>query len=382
MTFWLLVALVALLALCTLLPIWRHEAWWVRGNDFPRLQYAAVALVLLAIELLALDRSDAGTWLLLAVTVACLLYQAWWIIPYTPVFPKEVQTVPEKPQNSLRIMNANVLMPNRNAAGLLRIIEAARPDVVIAVETDLWWQQKLDVLEREYPHTIKCPLENLYGMHLYSRFPLEDYTIQYLVEPDIPSMHTLLVLPTGLRVKLHCVHPKPPSPTENPGSSERDAELVALAKSVAASKDGHPVIVAGDLNDVAWSETTRLFRKISGLLDPRVGRGMYNTFHTGHWYLRWPLDHLFHSRHFAAVGLTRLPAFGSDHFPILVELAHHAHLDRQQEGLSPDSDDKEWAAENLQEQDVSGIDVHTPDRRGQESAGLNSGVKNSGMKTN
>ncbi len=28
-------------------------------------------------------------------------------------------------------------------------------------------------------------------------------------------MHTLLVLPSGRRVCLHCLHPAPPSPTEN-----------------------------------------------------------------------------------------------------------------------------------------------------------------------
>jgi endonuclease/exonuclease/phosphatase (EEP) superfamily protein YafD len=255
---------------------------------------------------------------------------------------------------------------------LLRIIRQANPDFLITVETDLWWQRQLDALEKDYPHTIKCPLENLYGMHVYSRFPLVDAAIQYLVEPDIPSMHASIALPCGRHVKVHCMHPKPPSPTENPGSGERDAELIAVAGSVAESEGDVPVIVAGDLNDVAWSETTRLFRKISGLLDPRVGRGMYNTFHASYPFLRWPLDHLFHSDHFGVISLRRLPAFGSDHFPILVELALVEGLELHQEGLEPDEEDKEWAAEKAQAEEVGPADVHNP-----EGGGARSGVSGS-----
>lgn len=360
-TFWLLAALVTLLTLATLLPMWNHEAWWVRGNDFPRLQYAAAGLLLLPIEWVALDWTRHRSWFLLGVTAACFVYQAWWIFPNTPLHRREVSAVDDPdPNASLRIMSVNVLMPNRNAAGLLQIIDQARPDVIIAVETDLWWQGQLAVLEGEYPYTIKCPLENLYGMHIYSRFRLEDYEIQYLVRPGIPSMHTLLVLPSGRRVRLHCVHPEPPSPTESSSSAPRDAELVSIARKVAEAKGAWPIIVAGDLNDVAWSSTTRLFRKVSGLLDPRVGRGMYNTFHARHLFVRWPLDHLFHSDHFAAVSLTRLPAFGSDHFPILVHLALLDKPDVAEAGLAPDEGDEQRASEKMREEDIRSDDVHAP----------------------
>src|SRR5690606_13918179 len=144
--------------------------------------------------------------------------------------------------------------------------------------------------------------------------------VSYLLKEDIPSIHTKINLPDGTAISAHFLHPEPPSPTESDSSAPRDAELIAVGKSV--SREHGPVIVAGDLNDVAWSRTTRLFRKISGLFDPRTGRGMFNTFHADHWYLRWPLDHLFHSEHFTVNNIQRLSHIGSDHFPLYTELVY------------------------------------------------------------
>ena len=359
MRFPIIATLVGLILLATLLPLSRRTEWMIRDLDFPRLQIAFLALATLAAELTLLDISDADTIALAAVTVACLLYQAWWIFPYTRVYPNEVKAALDVDEaERIRILTANVLAPNHNAEGLLALIREHRPDIFVTLESDAWWQERLDTLEADYPYSMKCPLDNLYGMHVYSRLALEDTAIQFLVEDDIPSMHALVVLESGRKVRMHFLHPAPPSPTEHDESTERDAELLVVAKSVAGLDT--PVVVAGDLNDVAWSVTTRLFRKISGLLDPRIGRGMFNTFHAGIPFLRWPLDHLFHSRHFTLSFIRRLPKFGSDHFPMLVELAYDRKHGADQEGLQADADDQALAREKIAAEPVKVSDVHEP----------------------
>ncbi|MFC4932874.1 endonuclease/exonuclease/phosphatase family protein [Massilia sp. GCM10023247] len=351
--------LVALILVATLLPLSKHTEWWVRDLDFPRLQIAILALLVLVAEPFLLDMSERASDVLVAITVCCLLYQAWWIFPYLRVYPNEVKSaVGSARTERIRILTANVLTPNRNTDGLIALIREHRPHVFVTLETDAWWQERLDVLEDDYRYSMKCPLDNLYGMHVYSRLPLEDEAIQFLVEDDIPSMHALVVLPSGRKVRIHFLHPAPPSPTEHDESTERDAELLVVAKSVAGLDT--PVIVAGDLNDVAWSRTTRLFRKISGLLDPRVGRGMFNTFHADYWFLRWPLDHLFHSRHFTLSFIRRLPSFGSDHFPVLVELVYDRARGAEQEGLTADQEDHALAEEKIAAEPVTVDDVHEP----------------------
>ncbi len=357
--FTLLAIFTMLLALLTTLPFLRHSHWIIRDMDFPRLQFATLAVVLIVAELLLLDIRALSTQLLLLVAVLCLATQLWWILPYTPVWPKEVKSSAESAvERQFSILVSNVLTPNRNADALIALVKQHQPDVLVTLETDKWWEQQLEVLEDEMPHTVKSPLDNLYGMHVYSRLPLGEEEIRFFVEDDVPSIHATIELRTGDKIRAHFLHPAPPSPTENTESAERDAELVIVARSVAESDQ--PVIVTGDLNDVSWSATTRLFRKISGLLDPRVGRGMYNTFHAGYPLLRWPLDHLFHSDHFTVKEIKRLPSIDSDHFPVLTRLSFTPRQRINQEGLQEKANDRDWAREIEKEKGVSAEDVPEP----------------------
>jgi endonuclease/exonuclease/phosphatase (EEP) superfamily protein YafD len=110
-----------------------------------------------------------------------------------------------------------------------------------------------------------------------------------------------------------------------------------------------PIVVMGDLNDVAWSRTNYLFQKISGLVDPRIGRGLYNSFHAGYFFLRFPLDHFFHSTHFRLVELKRLAYFGSDHFPMYIRLSYEPEAQRQQKAPEAHASDEAQAAEKIEE---------------------------------
>lgn len=341
-----MLAPVTLLGILTFLPVLRFEAWWIRVLDFPRLQLFFIAFAIFCLQLILLEPASYSSWGLLIFVLICLLYQSWWILPYSPVFKKEVQlSARQSDDEVLSLMIANVLTPNRNATDLIDMLGEYKPDLFVTLESDLWWQEQLDVLEKEYPHSVKCPLDNLYGMHLYSRLALPEQSLEFLVEDDVPSIHVLIEMPSGRKVQAHFLHPAPPGPTENEESSERDAELVMVARRV--QNNQLPTIVTGDLNDVAWSETTRLFRKVSGLLDPRVGRGMFNSFHAKYWFARWPLDHLFHSHDFNLQGMRRLPAFGSDHFPIYTQLVLKPTEQEEQNGLEKTAEDKAWADEKL-----------------------------------
>ena len=166
-----------------------------------------------------------------------------------------------------------------------------------------------------------------------------------VVEDSIPSIWGTFDLPSGDAVRFAFIHPRPPQPADD--TDNRDAELVLVAREV-EDHDG-PLIVAGDFNDVAWSYTTELFQEISGLLDPRIGRGLYSTFHAGYPPMRWPLDHVFHSEALQVVELRRLDHVGSDHFPILAELAVVPGAEARQDAPEAEAEDHEEAEEILDE---------------------------------
>jgi endonuclease/exonuclease/phosphatase (EEP) superfamily protein YafD len=342
MTTAVILSMIALLP--TLLPLSSVDWWWVRIWDFPRLQLALLYLLGLGLLWMAAGKGW-GRLGLVGVLALALLYQLTWIIPYLPLAPVQTQVAMHADaEASMRIFIANVLMTNRAADRLRALIEYAEPDVLILTEPDAWWADQLRGLAQTFLYRASHPLDNTYGMILYSRLPLVQSEIKFLVEPDIPSIHARLRLRSDALVELIAVHPRPPRPAVD--TAERDAELILVGRQAKATRA--PTIVAGDLNDVGWSQTTRLFQQVSGLLDPRRGRGLYATYHADYPVLRYPLDHLFHSREFRLRRMAVLDHFGSDHFPLLVELRYEPERQSEQELPRADEAERREAEEKLE----------------------------------
>lgn len=341
------VSLNILFCLPTAASITKFDQWWIRAFDFPRVQ---IAILLCANMVLALYvyRFDA-LWNYLIFGMICLglIYQCVLIYPYTIFSKKQViKYGGDKNENNISILVSNVLTPNKDYGKLIDLVLSRDPDILLTLETDKHWEKALSPIEEKYDHCVKVPLENLYGMHLYSKLPLENTEVKYLVEEDIPSIHGSLILSNGKKVRIHCLHPRPPSPGESKTSTGRDAELLLVGREI--DRDAERVLVFGDLNDVAWSRTTELFLKMSGLLDPRRGRGFFNTFNADYILLRWPLDHVFHSNDFTLVEMARERNIGSDHFPMYIKLNYTPKARWLQDDLEISSEEEQWAGEKIE----------------------------------
>ncbi|WP_238989326.1 endonuclease/exonuclease/phosphatase family protein [Mucilaginibacter terrigena] len=326
------------------MPLIRHEYWIFRIFDYPRLQKLFLNCLAFVLILLLYTGLAQTKYIFLALLGLNTAYLLSLIFPFTRLAKKQVlKAGPHNRQVSVSVMIANVFQDNTNSGACLKEIAKADPDVILLLETNGRWDIQTRSLESTHPHFKRVPLENTYGLLLYSKLELSDTSVKYLVENDIPSIHTKIKLKGGQLVQLYAVHPTPPVPTENVRSTERDKELLLIADLAKGSE--LPVIVAGDLNDVAWSHTTELFLKMSALLDPRRGRGFFNSFHAHYFFIRFPLDHAFVSRHFKLIKIKRLNNCGSDHFPIFLNVQLDEGAYHEQQPLQADSSDKEEAEE-------------------------------------
>jgi len=349
---WFLFLPLAALLAGSLLSLSSSPHWFVRGWDFPLVQIVVtgwlLALLLCALRSWGFAAGSPPTWLVIGIAIVLTVWHGLRIWPYTPLAKTqakstEVSFIQQRSIDpaAIRLVISNVEEENHQYDLWMSVISTADPDVLILLEPDKRWVAAIAKLLLSYPHQVLQPQENWYGMVLLSKLPIEKYEVRFLIQDDVPSIDASIRIKDGTLIRVVAVHPRPPEPIRDHDSIARDAELILWGKELADEQ--RPVIICGDLNDVAWSATTGLFLRLSGLLDPRRGRGFFNSFHADHAYMRFPVDQLFHSNDFTVSQVTRLSHVGSDHFPIQVDLRHSPSRQAEHEELPEKSGDHKEA---------------------------------------
>jgi endonuclease/exonuclease/phosphatase (EEP) superfamily protein YafD len=332
------------LIVAVLLPFVRNDYWVFRILEYPRYQKFILCCVVLATFTFTNVFNTAFGLVTFILLCLCVVYLAYKIFPYTPISRREMKSVKGQNQsNQVKIFTANVYQDNDKYHKMIAQIRQCDPDVIMLLETDKLWEKAMDVLVEDYHYCLKEPLDNTYGILFYSRLEIMQGAIKYLVDKEIPSIEATLKLPSGQLVKTWGLHPKPPVPGEDSRSTAKDKEIMKIAFKV--KQETLPVIVMGDLNDVAWSHVTELFRKTSGLLDPRRGRGFYSTFSANIWFLRFPLDYVFCSAHFGLINMKKFDHNGSDHFAMFSHFEYQPALEDVQEKPEADAEELDEASE-------------------------------------
>lgn len=328
---WISISLGILGILLTVKPFIRSTNWFVRLGDFPRLQILIILLLSLLLNVYLFRTQNYFDYFLSISLFIAIIYQAMCIYPFTLFHRKEVQKAREQDddETNFSLLIFNVLMENENHKQVVELVKNINADAVLLAEPNQRWADNLAELKEFYRYEISHILENHYGMMMFSHLEIHDTEIEFIIQDDIPSIHTKIKLRSGDEIAFHGLHPRPPVPEEQGRSTERDGELLLVGKAI--SESNLPCIVAGDMNDAAWSYSTQLFKRVSGLLDPRVGRGFYNTFHADYPVFRLPLDHIFHSHHFRLIDLQVIKnSCGSDHFPVFVKLSYEKDATAEQ----------------------------------------------------
>ncbi|MSR57746.1 MAG: hypothetical protein EXS05_08740 [Planctomycetaceae bacterium] len=216
----------------------------------------------------------------------------------------------------LRVLSLNVLVSNTDYARTVDFVREADPDIAVFLEVTPPWGRELTALDDGWPYSFTHADAGFFGVAIYSRLPLDERRLEQLSQacPAIVARVTL----GGQPVTIFGVHPN--RPMLGAGAVMRDRQLKVLADLVDAEPGAK--IVVGDMNVTSWSPGFTDFLARSGLRDSRLGLGIQPS-----WpsmfpaLLRIPIDHCLVSPEVEVVARRVGPSLGSDHLPVIADLA-------------------------------------------------------------
>jgi endonuclease/exonuclease/phosphatase (EEP) superfamily protein YafD len=216
----------------------------------------------------------------------------------------------------LRAVSLNVYSANDRHDDVVAFLSASRADFIVLLEVTAEWRDLFDALQAEYPFGRFELRSDSFGMALLSRLPAEEFDVVFVGSARLPSIVARYIV-DGRDLTLIGTHPLPPGSSAR--RQMRDEQFAGLAALV-RERPG-PVILMGDLNVTSWSASFDLLVAGTRLHDSRRGFGVQPSWPAWLAIGRIPIDHCLVTPEVTIVDRQIGPDVGSDHYPVVVDLA-------------------------------------------------------------
>lgn len=295
----------AIVSLAAFLGEW---VWWLDVLANFRAQYA-IALLVLGVAVVLSKWRRTG-YVLLGVAAINIAVVA-------PLFigsPGEADAA----SPSFRVLSFNILSTNENYADVIEYVETVNPDLVVLHETSRPWEVAMEAAGLDYEIIRPRSDDLIFGTLVLVR-GTDVEGVSYGFAESQPRAVEITFFPEGWPDPVSVLSIHTLAPTEQRRADLRDAQI-EFAGRWAADQVGSYLVV-GDFNATPWSFPFRRLLADTELRNSQIGFGIQPTFPTtSSFLLRIPIDHLLQSPALVVRDRQLGPAFGSDHFPLVVDL--------------------------------------------------------------
>ena len=281
--------------------------WWFELTTHFRFQYLAFSVAFLLLFALLKQWRWAG------IAFLCLAINATFVLPwYWPL--KSVQA--GNGGQKLRLLLSNVLWENDQYADVIALVRREHPDIAFFQEVTPRWAKELEALSNEFLESRLYPTGEAGGIAVFSRLPFVRAELAPLADYNGPAIFAQVNLGDRL-ISIVSVHTPPPGGKLN---FDHRTEIFEQTANFLNSMS-EPKILIGDLNTTMWSPYyKRLVNKI-GLKNVREGFGVVPSWPTFLPPLGIPIDQCLVSRGIQVANVRTGNDVGSDHLPLIVDLA-------------------------------------------------------------
>jgi endonuclease/exonuclease/phosphatase (EEP) superfamily protein YafD len=290
-----------------------------------RCQYVVIFIVLAVIL-------TTGKWRRSAV--ACCVFAVINLVVVSGAFIGARDSSP--PDARFRILQINLNYKNFDYERVENYIRTVDPDLLVLEEYTPAWGKALSLnLAAQLPYKIGIEREDPYGIAVFSRHKIEKQEILNLAGYGWPSILCQFPFAHG-SLNILAVHLI--GPVTETGWTQQRNELSDLRETTLHI---HPLCICGDFNRTPWTTNFQQLLTEEKLRDSRIGYGLQASWPTGrpivvskllkvpfrlelaglNLLVALPIDHCLVTKELRVVHREIGPFVGSDHFPVVVDLA-------------------------------------------------------------